>query len=88
MILSENELKTTLPSEAPDVPSTPEANTSTNDEAYAKARAANAQAFQESREAIWFLKDIHFNGEPRKVITQNYNGCAFLGHSCTCTLSV
>lgn len=36
---------------------------------------ANAQALRESRESVWFLKTIVFQAQPKKIITQNYNGC-------------
>jgi len=39
------------------------------------ARRANEEALQASREDVWFLKDIVFEGQQRKIITQNYNGC-------------
>ena len=38
------------------------------------SREQHERALQESRESIWFLKDITFEGKPRKIITQNYNG--------------
>lgn len=42
-----------------------------------RAKAANAQALQDSREGVWFLKEISFDGVPKKIVTQNYNGCVF-----------
>jgi len=40
---------------------------------------ANAQALRESREGVWFLKTIVFQAQPKKIITQNYNGpCSFI----------
>ena len=36
---------------------------------------ANAQALRESREGVWFLKTIVFQAQPKKIVTQNYNGC-------------
>ncbi|KAI5121209.1 hypothetical protein M0805_007219 [Coniferiporia weirii] len=48
-------------------------------DALSRARAENAQAFQASREDVWFLKEITFNGHPKKIVTQNYNGpCSFI----------
>ncbi|EJD06467.1 uncharacterized protein FOMMEDRAFT_144501 [Fomitiporia mediterranea MF3/22] len=44
-----------------------------------RAKAANNKALQDSREGIWFLKQITFNGRPKKIVTQNYNGpCSFI----------
>ncbi|KAH8117710.1 hypothetical protein DFH11DRAFT_1686907 [Phellopilus nigrolimitatus] len=32
-----------------------------------------------SREGVWFLKEISYNGQPKKIVTQNYNGpCSFI----------
>lgn len=42
--------------------------------ALAKVRADNAKAVQDSREAIWYLKEIMYNGDRKKIVTQNYNG--------------
>lgn len=42
--------------------------------ALAKVRADNAKAVQDSREAIWYLKEIMYNGDSKKIVTQNYNG--------------
>ncbi|KAL5503846.1 hypothetical protein ACEPAH_7917 [Sanghuangporus vaninii] len=48
-------------------------------EELARARAANEKALQESREGVWFLKEISFNGQRKKIVTQNYNGpCSFI----------
>ena len=42
--------------------------------ALAKARADNAKAVQDSREGVWYLKEIAYEGGRKKIITQNYNG--------------
>lgn len=42
--------------------------------AFAKARADNAKAVQDSREGVWYLKEIAYEGGRKKIITQNYNG--------------
>ncbi|KAL5485712.1 hypothetical protein ACEPAI_6753 [Sanghuangporus weigelae] len=48
-------------------------------EELARARTANEKALQESREGVWFLKEISFNGQRKKIVTQNYNGpCSFI----------
>ena len=39
--------------------------------------SAHKQALQESRESVWFLKNIVFKAQRKKIITQNYNGCVF-----------
>ena len=44
-------------------------------EELARARTANEKALQESREGVWFFKEITFNGQKKKIVTQNYNGC-------------
>ena len=42
----------------------------------AKVRADNEKALQDSREGVWYLKEIIYNGDKKKIVTQNYNGYA------------
>lgn len=45
-----------------------------SDNAASDARDARARAIQESREGVWYLKDIYFNNQYKRIVTQNYNG--------------
>ena len=55
--------------------------TAEDEAAIAQARAANAQAFKESKEGVWFLKQIWYNNHTRKIVMQNYNGWALLTYN-------
>lgn len=41
------------------------------------ADEVNREALHASRADVWYLKEISFRSKPTKIITQNYNGCAF-----------